>query len=265
MVIPKEMRKEGWVALWVAGDGNCAWRSLARCLWETDEFWAQLKLVVLAWAAANAEDLVSEGRILSDFTKYYSSDIHGAFAVTANRLGDAATVADKSKMLIASVADFSKPACWGGDLTMLLASQALRITVKLVCPIDMMSRKRDEASATLETDRGSSRKDNINPEDSRHSQTFLPDDAVSSLRVGGGDRTVTEATVILTSSCTQASAGELDSLVEVTKATTCYTGCHFAAVSKKDRSTPPFPLVRAAPPLFQALVSGYTPQVDFLW
>ncbi|CAB1101009.1 unnamed protein product [Ectocarpus sp. CCAP 1310/34] len=204
------------------------------------------------WPAANAEDLVSRGRILSDFTKNYSSDIHGAFAVTANRLDDAATVANKSKMLIASVADFSKPACWGGDLTMLLASQALRITVKLVCSIDMMSRKRDEASATLETDRGSTRKDNINPEDNRHSQTFLPGDAVSSLRVGGGDRTVTEATVILTSSCTQASAGELDNLVEVTKATTCCTGCQFAAVSKKDRSTPPFPLVRAAPPLFQA-------------
>ncbi|CAN0375974.1 unnamed protein product, partial [Ectocarpus sp. 4 AP-2014] len=35
--------------------------------------------------------------------------------------------------------------------------------------------------------------------------------------------------------------------------TACPRGIHFAAVLKKDRSTPPFPLVRAAPPLFQAL------------
>lgn len=250
------MRKEGWVALWVRGDGNCCWRSLAKCLWESDEYWSQLKLVVLAWAAAHAEELVSEGRVLSDFSLHFSDDIHAGlgYAYSATRVGAAPSVAQTSRMLLASVAYYCEDTVWGSDFTLLLASQALKITVKLLSPNDMMVRKRDESSATPGTIRGAGRKgDKV--DDTRLSQTFLPDDAVSCLHIQGGGRMVAEATVVLTSCTGQASVGELDNLVEVTKSTACPRGVHFAAVSKKDRSTPPFPLVRAAPPLFQALVS----------
>ncbi|CAN0314161.1 unnamed protein product, partial [Ectocarpus sp. 12 AP-2014] len=54
------MREEGWVAEFVDGDGNCAWRSLAQGMWGSDVFWPQLKLVVLAWSVANAAELVRE-------------------------------------------------------------------------------------------------------------------------------------------------------------------------------------------------------------
>ena len=71
MVLPKEVRDEGWVAKFVAGDGNCAWWALATGIWGSDVYWAPLKLAVLAWTAANAEDLVSGGGILWNCTRYY--------------------------------------------------------------------------------------------------------------------------------------------------------------------------------------------------
>ena len=52
MVLPKEVRDEGWVAKFVAGDGNCAWRALAMGIWGSDVYWAPIKLAVLAWTAA---------------------------------------------------------------------------------------------------------------------------------------------------------------------------------------------------------------------
>lgn len=75
-IVTKDMRKKEWVALYISGDGNCAWRSLAKCLWGSDEYWVQVKLVVLGWAAGNTEDLVGEGRILHECAKYYPYAIH---------------------------------------------------------------------------------------------------------------------------------------------------------------------------------------------
>ena len=48
-------------------------------------------------------------------------------------------------MLLAHIAKFSGKKKWGGDFTLLLAAQALHITVKMVSPIDQKSRKQYDA------------------------------------------------------------------------------------------------------------------------
>lgn len=79
-ILTKDMRKKGWVALYVSGDGNCIWRLLAKFLWDYDEHWIHVKLVVLRWAAANAKYLVGEGRILHKCSKYYPYAIHKEYS-----------------------------------------------------------------------------------------------------------------------------------------------------------------------------------------
>ncbi|CAN0422849.1 unnamed protein product, partial [Laminaria digitata] len=59
--LPVELREE-FCAFYVEGDGNCLWRSISHGLWGTDYFWSHVKLVTLAKAAANAEQLVGENR-----------------------------------------------------------------------------------------------------------------------------------------------------------------------------------------------------------
>lgn len=138
MIIPKTMRTE-WVAKFVTGDGNCAWRALAYAMWGTDEYWVQLKLVILAWCVANTELLLAEGRALYDDTKFYPERIHRKYG--GFKEGDDVSTSDhRFRMLIASVEYYTSDTVWGSDLTMLMASQALRITVKILHPMDKKSR-----------------------------------------------------------------------------------------------------------------------------
>lgn len=214
MVLPNKLRDEGWVAKFVAGDGNCAWRALAMGIWGSDGFWIQLKLAVLAWTAANAEELVSEGRILWKCDRYFSQRVM-KYARFTSRGDDVSTRADNTKMVIASVGWFGKPNVWGGDLTMLMASQALRLRVKLVAPIDRKSRKVRDARESLAArgmgekvapPQGTGRKGSNMVEDYRFSREFLTDDAPLVYRVPGDDgseRHIEEVTVVLTGGITK--------------------------------------------------------------
>ena len=93
-------------------------------IWGSDVYWAPLKLAVLAWTAVNAEDLVSGGGILWNCTRYYPQAVmkYARFSSEGDVLS---TRQGNIKMVIASVALFGEPKRWGGDLTMLMASQAL--------------------------------------------------------------------------------------------------------------------------------------------
>lgn len=73
-VLTPEVRKI-FVAKQVKGDGNCFWRASSYGLWHDDRYWLQLKLVVLAFAAANARELVGEWRHLFRKTIYYSAKV----------------------------------------------------------------------------------------------------------------------------------------------------------------------------------------------
>lgn len=71
MAIPIKMHKEGWAALRVDSGGiACVGELLVGGLMSS-------QLVVLAWSAANTEELASEGRILSNFSEQFSDVIHG--------------------------------------------------------------------------------------------------------------------------------------------------------------------------------------------
>lgn len=185
MVLPKEVRDEGWVATFVAGDGNCAWRALAMGIWGSDVYWAPLKLAVLAWTAANAEELVSEGGILWNCTRYYPQAVmkYARFSSEGDVLS---TRQGNIKMVIASVALFGEPKRWGGDLTMLMASQGLRLRVKVLVLIDRKSRKHYDARGAAPF-HGTGRKGTNTVDDYRHSRDFLPDKAQLVYRVAGAD------------------------------------------------------------------------------
>ena len=68
-----------WQTLYADGDGDCAWRALAQGIWGSQEFWAQLKLFVLAWFTASAESLVGEGGIPYNGAKYWSQEEHAKY------------------------------------------------------------------------------------------------------------------------------------------------------------------------------------------
>lgn len=97
MVLPKETRDDGWVAKYVIGDGNCAWRALAMSIWGSEGFWAQLKLAVLTWTAASANELVSEGRILWECSRYCPQSVT-KYARFIRKGDEVLTRADNSKM-----------------------------------------------------------------------------------------------------------------------------------------------------------------------
>eukprot|EP00904_Undaria_pinnatifida_P011900 jgi/Undpi1/7840/HiC_scaffold_23.g10312.m1 len=252
MVLPKEVRDEGWIAKFVAGDGNCAWRALAMGIWGSDVYWAPLKLAVLAWTAANAEELVSEGGILWNCTRYYPQAVmkYARFSSEGDVLS---TRQGNIKMVIASVALFGEPKRWGGDLTMLMASQALRLRVKMLVPIDRKSRKQYDAQGAAPF-HGTGRKGTNTVDDYRHSRDFLPDEAQLVYRVAGadgGERLIEEVAVVLTHGCQIARQKDLSDIPEVGKDTTLEAGCHFGTFAKRDGTFPPFPVVAVSPPLFQ--------------
>lgn len=248
------MRKE-WVAKFVPGDGNCAWRSLTMAIFDTDEPWVHVKLVVLAWCVANTELLLAEGRSLYDDTKFYRDEIHSKYG-GFNSGDDVSTSDNCFRMLIASVQYYITDTTWGSDLTMLMASQALRITVKMLNPMDKKSRDDYDAKGD-QPQPGTGRKGECFA-DYRHSQVFVPDDAAlvyRGLGAGGNTRVIEEATVALTDGYRRAGANELPDIPEIDRDTICGQGCHFAAFLSTDGKNRPFPVLKAAPPLRKELVS----------
>jgi len=224
-------------------------------MWGTDEYWVQLKLVILAWCVANTELLLAEGRALYDDTKFYPERIHREYGGFKEG-DDVSTTEHRFRMLIASVEYYTSDTVWGSDLTMLMASQALRITVKILHPMDKKSRDVYDA-AGRQPAHGTGRKGD-KCEDYRHSQVFLPDDAALIYRgVGAGETTrlIEEAAVALTGGMTRASANELADIPEINRDSICRADCHFAAVLSTDGRNIPFPVFKVAPPLTRELVS----------
>lgn len=247
------MRKE-WVAKFVDGDGNCSWRSLAMAIWGSDKYWVQLKLVVLAWCLANTESLFEQGRILFEKGTFYPGTIYKKYG--QHRSGDDVSSSfNHFQMLIASVEHFSGPAVWGTDLTLMMAAQALRITVKLLSPVDKKSRLEFNEQLAQQA-RGTGRKgDGFS--DNRYSQVFMPDDAALVYRgvgEGGNARVIEEAAVALTGGYSRAHADELADIPEIESDFIHTRGSHFAAVMSTGARNCPFPLFKVAPPLHKQLV-----------
>lgn len=246
--------------MYVKGDGNCCWRSLSQSIWGFQGYWMQLKLFVLAWSVANAEALViDEGGILTELGGlYWNTADHAKYSRFSSKEGnDVSTSDDKLRVLMACVGRFCKPKQWGGDLTLLLASQALRIKVKMVNPSDRKWRL--EYDARGERPAGFGRKGS-NFEDCRLSREFAPDTAQLVYHVheeGAAVRVIEEVVVVLVDGCRGVGEEALDSIPEITKDSTLSRGLHFASISRTDNTTPPFPLFKVAPALFEVNVSFF--------
>ncbi|CAM9788803.1 unnamed protein product [Pylaiella littoralis] len=210
-----------WVAKFVFGDGNCAWRALAMAIWGTDVYWVQLKLVVLAWSVANTELLLAEGRALYDDTKFFTDEIHSRYG-RFEQGDDVSTSDNRFEMLIASVEYYTTDKTWGSDLTMLMASQAPRIPVKMLNPMDKKSRDEYDAQDSQPLHGLGRKGDDMG--DYRHSQVFVPDEAALVYRgVGPGENAlvVEEAAVALTDGYRQAGSSELADIAEINRNTIC--------------------------------------------
>ena len=246
-----------WKAMFVDGDGNCMWRSVGKALWDSDQFWPQIKLVVLGWAAANAETLVGDEGVLFRCKKFYSQDVVQKYACPANTMGLTCDAVDNTlMMLLESVKIFSEDGQWGGDLTALWTSEALGMTVKLVVPTDMQARKKNDVEE-MQPAGGTGRK-GMNKDINRISRCFKPNKGQQDWRVcGQNGRVVDEITIALTTGCKRASPDDVAGIPEVEAGTDCSELCHFAAIMTKDNSTRPFPLSAAAPSLFSVHMSVY--------
>lgn len=256
-LLPKALRTE-FVALFVEGDGNCAWRSLSQGIWDSQEYWPQAKLFVLAWSVLHAESLVDKGGILHKGDKHWPGEVAGKYETRCAEKDEASTAIHSFNILIASVAFYCAQNRWGSDLTMLLASQALRIKVKMLLPADQKSRKRYEALGHPPP-HGTGRKGN-NLDDHRHSHEFVPDSAqlVYHMRGEHGvERVIEEVVVALTDGYCSGGKDALGGIPEVDKDTACGEGIHFATISRTDDAFPslPFPFHKVAPPLFAVMVS----------
>ncbi|CAN0378566.1 unnamed protein product, partial [Laminaria digitata] len=106
-VLPVELREE-FYAFYVEGDGNCLWRSIFHGLWGTDYFWSHVKLVTLAKAAANAEQLVGENRHLHNSCLYYSDAVLAKYQVNENCKQD-----DYEMMLLSQILRMCTDREWG--------------------------------------------------------------------------------------------------------------------------------------------------------
>jgi len=95
-------------AFYVEGDGNCLWRSISHGLWGTDYFWPHVKLVVLAKAAKNAEQLVGENRHLHHSCLYYSNAVLAKYQVANDCKQD-----DYEMMLLSEILPMCPDGAWG--------------------------------------------------------------------------------------------------------------------------------------------------------
>jgi len=109
-VLPLELRQV-CRAFYVEGDGNCLWRSISHGLWGTDYFWPHVKLVVLAKAAKNAEQLVGENRHLHHSCLYYSNAVLAKYRVANDCKQD-----DYEMMLLSEILPMCPDGAWGSPI-----------------------------------------------------------------------------------------------------------------------------------------------------
>lgn len=249
--------RDKWAAFSVAGDGNCFWRVAAHGLWASDYFWLQTKLVVLAYAAEHFQELVGEGRHLHECQTYYDNDVLDKYKCLVDGR-HIFQLDDYEMMLLKAIQALCPNAVWGGGLTAHLASEALGIRVKLLNPIDTMSRKKQDAAGTLP--RGTGKHGlGLGTDDQRLSRTFVPHSAQSEWCVRGVNGTEDtyreEVAMIFVEYGPGVLESELLEVSEVGKDTEVAGLNHFASVMRKDGSSTPFPLYLCAPSMLPILVS----------
>lgn len=253
-VLTSEMRTN-FVAVFVEGDGNCFWRAMAYGLWGSQRYWIQLKLVVLAYAAANSKELVGVDNYLYDNRKHYDLDVIAKYSYVLDGTPIPA-FDDLQMMLLANLGRLCGSKMWGGYLTAHLACEALRVTVKVIHPGDMRARKQRDAGDVL---RGTGRKGDTF-DDHRWSHTFVPREQSAGCCVLGGagkpdvfrdEGVITMATL---GRVTKKSKLLAESIPEVDEHTDVFALNHFASIVTTDGSSRPFPMHLCAPPMFEIKV-----------
>ncbi|CAB1099412.1 unnamed protein product [Ectocarpus sp. CCAP 1310/34] len=259
MILTPELRKT-FVALWVEGDGNCFWRSMAKALWGTDEYWRQLKLAVLAWSAVNVEALVGEGGALFGRAGiiHYDDEIHakhiyrGPDGKVDHRLDDDAS------MLLESIAKFSANRQWGGCLAGVLFTERTGLVLKMPHPFDMRARIRADtsgAAAKATASYGGGSEDEFG--DHRYSFTKVPTAGRKEIILRGvsdEEDIVVEEIAITMASYDSAVVGDgsLSDIPVIEADTNLNHLNHFAAIVCADPDVHvrrPFPMSKAGPPL----------------
>lgn len=206
MLLPPELRLK-FAALWVAGDGNCFWRSVARALWGTDEYWRQLKLVILAWSSVNTEALVGKSGPLFENANHYDEAVHVRHVYRGPSGEKDHSRDDYASMLLENVANFCENKVWGGCLGTVLVAERLGVVVKMLNPNDMRARIRADAmgaNATGVAPRGTASYGRDEFGDNRNSFTQVPTGGRKEIILRGvsdeADIVVEEIAITLTSS-----------------------------------------------------------------
>lgn len=253
-------------ALWVKGDGNCFWRSVSRVLWGCDEYWPQLKLVVLGWAFANVELLLGE-RVPSclEGSQCFDEDIYEKHRRSLLDAQDS----DQRRAAFAAIlrehiARFCLDRAWGGPVCAIFVAERLGVVTKMIDPLDLLSRKRQDAQLSEVV-----RVENNHAGDHRLSWQYIPSSKESKCvhvcGFGGGNKYVVEEIAIVSTASSYGliKHGSLTD-TDVIKADSNLPNelDHFAAlVPCAPHVRPPFPLFKAAPPLHPQNVS-YVMQRD---
>lgn len=262
MILTPELRKT-FVALWVEGDGNCFWRSVARSLWGTDEYWRQLKLAVLAWSAVNVEALVGKGGALFENGVHYDSDIHEKHIYRGPNGKIDHTCDDYASMLLENIAMFCDNRKWGGCLAGVLLAERTGLVLKMPHPHDMRARIRADASgaAPVATASYGGFRDEFG--DNRLSLLKVPTRGRKEILlrgVSGEPDIVVEEIAVTLARCSSAVVGHgsLSDIPVIEADTNLDHLSHFAAIVCTDPDVHirrPFPMSKAGPPLHTKFVS----------
>lgn len=257
MVLTPNLRKT-FAALWVEGDGNCFWRASAKALWGSDDYWCHLKLVVLGWSSINVEYLVGCGGPLHENGSHYEEHIHAKYIYRDESGGTDYRRDNYAAMLLENVGYFCPNRRYAGDITGILVAEALEVVFKMVVPVDMQARKREEAAGRVGPCRGTGRDGSVFG-DNRHSRRVVPTRRANiTLRGAPGvnDVVIEELAVTLTD-CVGYFVGEAPPthIPVIDAGTKLGNLMHYAAVVNTDRLRRPLPMSEVAPPLYSIYVS----------
>lgn len=264
--LPPNLRKH-YLTLWVEGDGNTFWRSLAIGLWKSQYFHLHLKLFVLAMSANRRAELVADARLLNKMIT-----LGGSVSGDVNSAGAAPRVlgntSEYERMLLEAIGYHCGDLRHTGRLMACLTCEALSLTVKLLNPVDMIRYlKVLSVEGGLETREPSQQVDN------RHSAVCVP---LASTRIrwcmadgsGGDDFRPDEIAMVMTkyNPSRKRPLGTPDSARNnptVEKDLHLTSLNHFATLVDVEWRGLPFPLDVAAPPLDPVLVSAKHVSMSF--
>lgn len=258
MLLNPELRKT-FGALWVLGDGNCLWRSVTCALWGTDEFWCQLKLVVLGWSSLNVDALVGTGGPLHYNDIHYEGHIYKKHVVRGADGKHDHRDDDYRSMLLENIAWFCKDKRWAGDLSLLLVAECLGVVTKMAIPTDMLGRKKKDAPSE------SPPRDTSTMDDKRYSRQYIPTGGLKGivLRGSSGESDIAVEEIAVT--VTNGEGGvvgdrALCGIPTIMADTELGTLLHYAAIVSTDPDQHvrrPLPMAEVAPPLWSKFVSFF--------